>query len=70
MKSILIIGAKSDIAKAIARKYAKEGYHLYLSARNSDSLQEFAKDLSIRFNTHVKCLELDILDYPSHWQIL
>ncbi len=68
MKFILIIGAKSDIAKALAIKYAKEGYDLYLAARNSNSLQKFAKDISIRFDSCVQCLELDILDYQSHQQ--
>ena len=30
MSYILIVGAKSDIAKATAREYAKNGYDLYL----------------------------------------
>ena len=63
---ILIIGAKSDIAKAIARKYAKEGYNLYLAARNANTLDDLASDLKIRFDCNVQCLELDILDYDSH----
>lgn len=63
---ILIIGAKSDIAKAVARKYAKEGYQLYLMARDSASLAEFSSDLRIRFEVKVECLDLDILDYNSH----
>lgn len=63
---ILIIGAKSDIAKAVARKYAKEGFNLYLAARNAQALDEFASDLRIRLGCQVHCLELDILDYNSH----
>ena len=35
MKYILILGAKSDIAKAIAIKYANNGYNLYLASRKS-----------------------------------
>ena len=35
MSYILIVGAKSDIAKAVARKYAENGYDLYLAARES-----------------------------------
>ena len=34
MNYVLIIGAKSDIAKAVARKYAENGYHLYLASRS------------------------------------
>jgi len=66
MDYILIIGAKSDIAKAIAKKYSENGFNLYLASRNSDELNDFAKDIQIRTQKDVKCLELDILDYNSH----
>ena len=66
MSYILIIGAKSDIAKATAREYAKHGYDLYLAARNSDKLEEFANDVIVRTQQIVKIVELDILDYKSH----
>ena len=66
MSYVLIIGAKSDIAKATARKYAKNGFDLYLAARNSDELEDFAKDIMIRTQRSIKVLELDILDYDSH----
>ena len=66
MSYVLIIGAKSDIAKATAREYAKNGYDLYLAARNSEELEEFAKDVITRTQKTVKLLELDILDYKSH----
>jgi len=66
MSYILIIGAKSDIAKATAREYAKQGYDLYLAARNSDELKEFADDVIVRTQRAVNLVELDILDYKSH----
>ena len=66
MDYILIIGAKSDIGKALARKYAENGYSLYLAARNSKYLQDFANDIKIRNNNDVKCIDLDVLDYSSH----
>ena len=66
MSYVLIIGAKSDIAKACAREYAKNGYDLYLAARNVDELSEFAQDVTTRTQKIVKLLELDILDYKSH----
>ncbi len=66
MSYVLIIGAKSDIAKAIARTYAKNGYDLYLAARNSNELQGLARDIKIRTQRDVRLLELDILDYTSH----
>ena len=66
MSFILIIGAKSDIAKATAREYAKHGYDLYLAARNRSELEEFANDVTVRTQRTVKVVELDILDLKSH----
>lgn len=66
MSYVLIIAAKSDIAQAVALKYADEGYNLYLSARNINQLNDFANHIKIRFEVKVECVELDILDYPSH----
>ncbi len=66
MSYVLIVGAKSDIAKATAREYAKNGYNLYLAARDSSELKSFAQDIQVRSNKTVKLLELDILDYKSH----
>ena len=69
MSYLLIIGAKSDIAKATARKYASNGYNLYLAVRKSSELEEFANDIRIRTQKDVKCVDLDILDYASHEDI-
>ncbi len=66
MSYVLIIGAKSDIAKATAREYAKNGYDLYLAARNVGELAEFAKDVITRTQKDIRLVELDILDYASH----
>jgi len=66
MSYILIIGAKSDIAKATAKEYAKHGYDLYLAARNASELEAFANNINVQFERDVKCVELDILDYASH----
>ena len=66
MSYILIIGAKSDIAKALAREYAKHGYDLYLAARNINTLDEFANDIRVRTQRTVKTLELNVLDYAGH----
>lgn len=66
MSYVLIIGAKSDIAKATALEYAKQGYNLYLAARNVDELEEFSQNIISRTQKIVKLLELDILDYETH----
>ena len=66
MSYILIVGAKSDVAKSLAKLYAKNNYNIYLAARNCKELEPFAMDLSIRERQDVKCLELDILDWDNH----
>ncbi len=66
MSYVLIVGAKSDIAKATAREYAKHGYDLYLAARNVEELTDFAKDVITRTQRDVNLVELDILDFESH----
>jgi len=64
-KTILIIGAKSDIAVAVAHKFASEGYNLQLAARNSSELDEVVSDLKIRHEINVSAYELDILEYET-----
>jgi len=66
MSYVLIVGAKSDIAKAIAKEYAKQGYDLYLAARNTCEFEAFASDIAVRTQKTVKTIELDILNYQSH----
>ncbi len=66
MSYVLIIGANSDIAKACAREYAKNGYDLYLALRDKDRLNDFKQDIEVRTKRAVKLLELDILDFNSH----
>jgi len=68
MSYVLIIGAKSDIAKEVAREYAKNGYNFYLAARDAKSLEGLANDIKIRSNVDVKLKEFDIADFDSHEQ--
>jgi len=66
MKQLLILGATSDIARALAYKYAGQSYNLTLAARNSDRLAELASDLEIRHQVKVERVEFDALDFGSH----
>lgn len=47
-KKILIVGATSGIAEAVARQYAAEGCTFALVARAQDKLEVVASDLSAR----------------------
>ncbi len=69
MSYVLIVGAKSDIAKEVARVYAKNGYNLYLGARAVDELEEFKTDLEVRSSVSVELIELDITAYETHQSI-
>lgn len=66
MSYVLIIGAKSDIAKECARVYAKNGYDLYLTGRDIKSLEGLARDIKIRSNVNVVLKEFDVVDFNLH----
>ena len=57
---MLIIGAKSDVAKAIAYHFAKLGVSLQLACRNVNSLLTHKKDLEIRFGVNIDLVEFDV----------
>ena len=59
---ILIMGAKGDIARELAKLYAKNGNNLILSGRNIEQLEELKKDLE-QYNIEIALKELDITDF-------
>lgn len=66
MKTVLILGAYSDIAVAIAKKYASEGYALILAGRTVEKLEKLKGDIRIKFNNVVAIREFDAFDFASH----
>ena len=70
MKKILIIGATSVIAEAIAKLYAQRGDSLYLVARNEQRLEAIAQDLKIRGAHSVHSRVLDVNAFNQHKQLL
>lgn len=65
-KHALILGANSDIARAIAHRYAKDSWNLYLAARNADRLDADVQDLKLRYEVDVQALEFDATQYNQH----
>ncbi|MCX7650244.1 MAG: SDR family oxidoreductase [Flavobacteriales bacterium] len=63
---VLILGALSDVALALAEVYASEGSRLVLAARRPERLERIAKDLNLRFGVTVEIKELDVRDFASH----
>lgn len=63
---VLVLGAASDIGRAIARAYAAEGHPVQLAARNPERLEADATDLRIRHQVAVTTHGFDVLDTTSH----
>lgn len=61
-KTILIVGATSDIANATAHRFAKTGYNIVLAARDPADLEANKSDIALRYETEVTTQRLDILD--------
>ena len=67
MKLVLILGAKSDMAKATAEFYAKNGWDLNLAGRNIiTELSTFRDRLKDDYGCEINLYDLDILDFKSH----
>jgi len=62
VKNVVIIGATSAMAEAVAKRYAKEGANLYLLARNTDKLDVIKDDLIIRGAAEVHTASFDAAD--------
>jgi decaprenylphospho-beta-D-erythro-pentofuranosid-2-ulose 2-reductase len=61
-QNILIFGATSAIAEAVARLYAAQGAQLFLVARNAEKLNVVASDLLARGASDVKTFVMDAND--------
>ena len=65
--NLLVLGANSDMAQAIARKFAQaEHANLYLASRHLETLEKRAKDIKLRYEVEAKPLFFDATDYSSH----
>lgn len=65
IKTVLILGAKSDIGIAIARKFALEGYDIQLAGRNLEEVESIKNDLQTRFDVNIKAYDFDTINYSG-----
>jgi decaprenylphospho-beta-D-erythro-pentofuranosid-2-ulose 2-reductase len=66
MPTVLILGASSDMAVAIAKKFASAGHSIQLAARKVTRLQPLQSDLSVRYNTTCTLHEFDAEKMDGH----
>ncbi|MDE0691618.1 MAG: SDR family oxidoreductase [Gammaproteobacteria bacterium] len=68
--STLILGATSDIARALARKLAGQGVDLHLAGRDMAELDALRRDLMLRGEVAVSIHDFDVLRDDSGLSLL
>jgi len=66
MAMMVVLGAASDIARATALAFGRQGWDLHLAGRNAAVLQKIALDLALRTGRDVAWSRFDALDLSSH----
>ncbi|MBO9731180.1 MAG: SDR family oxidoreductase [Chitinophaga sp.] len=66
MPIVLLLGAGSDMAVAIARKFAAQQYHIQLAGRHTAALQAQQQDLQVRYGVTASVHAFDATDFNSH----
>ncbi len=66
MSGVIVLGASSAIARALAARLARSGRDVLLAGRDSEELKRIASDLSIRSGRAVEWLRLEATDFDSH----
>jgi short-subunit dehydrogenase len=63
---VLVAGATSAIARAVAAELARRGHALVLAARDPAEAESLAADLRLRHGAAVRAAAFDALDFASH----
>lgn len=66
MPTVLLLGAGSDMAVAIARKFAAEKYDIQLAGRQTAALQPQQQDLQVRYGVTATTHAFDATDFNTH----
>jgi decaprenylphospho-beta-D-erythro-pentofuranosid-2-ulose 2-reductase len=66
MEAVLILGASSDMAHAIAQEFARNKFALLLAGRNISQAENVKKDFQIRYNISVHLIDFDANNFESH----
>ncbi|MGE6396541.1 SDR family NAD(P)-dependent oxidoreductase [Chryseobacterium scophthalmum] len=63
-KTVLILGANSDVAKQCIKQYVAKGFSIIAASRNTHSLENFIQQNNL--NSKVSVLSFDAEDFDSH----
>jgi decaprenylphospho-beta-D-erythro-pentofuranosid-2-ulose 2-reductase len=66
MSKVLILGATSPIARALALRFASDGTRLYLAARDANEARRVAEDIGTRAGATALSGTFDAADFGSH----
>lgn len=69
-KSVLVLGATSSIARALAEELAKQGAHVHVAGRNLAEVERIANDLSVRYQQPSSAHSFQASDFKSHENLL
>lgn len=69
-QAVLILGATSSIARALAHHIAQQGAMLHLAARNAFEVERIAQDLTIRYQVPVTWSVFEGCDYSTHPELV
>jgi 3-oxoacyl-[acyl-carrier protein] reductase len=64
-KVCLITGTSRGIGQAISERYAEEGAIVFANARESGSIDEWARTCSLKYQTSVTPIYFDVTDYVA-----
>ena len=66
MRSVLIVGATSPLARYMAHEFARAGDALFLAARDERELERIAGDVRVRFGATVHAGRFDAEAIDEH----
>jgi len=69
-RTLLVLGASSDIAAATARRFAADGYAVQLAGRDEGALAAMAADLELRHRVAVSIHRCDVTEAPDRAALL
>ena len=65
-KPVLILGATSDVGRALAKEFCKKGHPIFLACRKVKDLKQFKKLLEKKYKVSLLIRKFDVLNIANH----